>query len=93
MLKLALSKFFYVVFMLLIISIISFGAIHLAPNSFFASGELNPNITEESVKQLKRIYGLDQSLPMQFISWLGAILQLDFGISFASGKNVKDEIL
>ncbi len=79
--------------MLFIISIISFGAIHLAPNSFFASGELNPNITPQSLEQLKKIYGLDKSLFMQFVSWLNALLHLDFGISFASGKMVKDEIL
>ena len=93
MIKIALQKIFYVVLMLLIISIISFGAIHLAPNSFFASGELNPNITPESLEQLKKVYGLDKSLPMQFVSWLNALIHLDFGISFASGKMVKDEIL
>jgi len=93
MIKIALRKLFYVMLMLFIISIISFGAIHLAPNSFFASGELNPNITPESLEQLKKIYGLDKSLSMQFISWLNAIIHLDFGISFSSGKMVKDEIL
>lgn len=93
MLKLALQKILYVVLMLLIICIISFGAIHLAPNSFFASGELNPNITLESIEQLKRVYGLDKSLPEQFISWLMAVVRLDFGISFASGQSVRDEIL
>lgn len=65
----------------------------MAPNSFFASGELNPNITAESVEQLKRVYGLDKSLPEQFISWLGAVVRLDFGISFASGQSVREEIL
>lgn len=93
MVKIALQKIFYVVLMLLIISIVSFGAIHLAPNSFFASGELNPNITPESIEQLKKVYGLDKSLFMQFISWFDAIVHLDFGISFSSGKEVKDEIL
>ena len=90
---LTLRKILYVVLMLLLISIISFGAIHLAPNSFFASGELNPNITPESLEQLKKVYGLDKSLPMQFIAWFQAMLRLDFGISFASGKAVRDEIL
>ncbi len=65
----------------------------MAPNSFFASGELNPNITPESLEQLKKVYGLDKSLFMQFVSWLNALIHLDFGISFASGKMVKDEIL
>ena len=79
--------------MLFIISLISFLAIHLAPNSFFASGELNPNITEESIQHLKAVYGLDKPLYVQFFSWVAAIIQLDFGISFSSGELVKDEIL
>lgn len=79
--------------MLFIISLISFIAINAAPNSFFASGELNPNITPESIEQLKAIYGLDKPLYIQFFSWIYSIIQLDFGISFASGEMVKDEIL
>ena len=79
--------------MLFIISIISFVAIHLAPNSFFAAGELNPNITKESLEHLKTIYGLDKPLFVQYLSWMKSILHLDFGISFASGKPVKEEIL
>lgn len=79
--------------MLFIISLISFIAINAAPNSFFASGELNPNITPESIEQLKAIYGLDKPLYIQFFSWIYSIIQLDFGISFASGEMVKNEIL
>lgn len=79
--------------MLFIISLISFVAINLAPNSFFASGELNPNITPESVEHLKEIYGLDKPLYVQFFSWIKNISFLDFGISFSSGAMVKDEII
>jgi peptide/nickel transport system permease protein len=79
--------------MLFIISLISFVAINLAPNSFFASGELNPNITPEAIEELKSIYGLDKPLYIQFFSWIYSILQLDFGISFTSGEKVKEEIL
>ena len=79
--------------MLFIISLISFVAINLAPNSFFASGDLNPNITKESIEHLKEVYGLDKPLYIQFSSWIFSIFQLDFGISFASGTKVQDEIL
>lgn len=79
--------------MLFIISLISFVAINLAPNSFFASGELNPNITPKAIEELKAIYGLDKPLYIQFFSWIYSILQLDFGISFTSGEKVKEEIL
>ncbi len=79
--------------MLFIISLISFLAIHLAPNSFFSAGELNPNITKESLEHLKKIYGLDKPLVEQYLSWVWSILHLDFGVSFASGKSVTDEIM
>ncbi|OCL84037.1 Nickel transport system permease protein NikB [Arcobacter porcinus] len=79
--------------MLFIISLISFIAINLAPNSFFASGELNPNITPEAIDNLKEIYGLDKAIHIQYFSWLFSIINLDFGISFSSGVAVKDEIL
>ncbi len=86
-------KLLYIFLMLFIISIISFLAIHAAPNSFLSAGELNPNITKESIEHLKEIYGLDKPLWKQYISWIWALFHFDFGISFASGKAVKDEIL
>ncbi len=91
--KIFFNKLLYLIIMLFIISLISFTAINLAPNSFFASGELNPNITKESIEQLKLIYGLDKPLYIQFFSWFTNILTLDFGISFSSGQMVKDEII
>ncbi len=91
--KLLLKKLSYILLMIFIISIISFLVIHLAPNSFFASGELNPNIDKEAIENLKSIYGLDKPLHYQYFAWLKSIITLDFGISFASGQFVKDEIL
>ncbi|MEJ5169329.1 MAG: ABC transporter permease, partial [Arcobacteraceae bacterium] len=91
--RVLLKKISYIALMLLLISIISFSVIQLAPNSFFASGELNPNITPETIANLKAIYGLDKPLHIQFFSWLSSILVLDFGVSFSSGEMVKDMIL
>lgn len=79
--------------MLLLISIISFSVVQFAPNSFFASGELNPNITPEAIENLKAIYGLDKPLYIQFLSWISSIVVLDFGISFSNGESVKETIL
>ena len=79
--------------MLLLISIISFLAIHSAPNSFFGAGELNPNMTKEAIEQLKAVYGLDKSLFRQYIDWVVNISTLNFGISFVSGGDVSAEIL
>jgi peptide/nickel transport system permease protein len=88
-----LKKISYILFMLLLISIISFLAIHAAPNSFFGAGELNPNMTKEAIAKLKAVYGLDKPLFMQYIDWIKNLLTLNFGISFVSGQNVSSEIL
>jgi len=88
-----IKKIFYIIFMLLLISIISFLAIHAAPNSFFAAGELNPNMTEEAIEQLKAVYGLDKSLTAQYLDWIKNIVTLNFGISFVTGQDVSSEIL
>ncbi len=88
-----IKKLFYLVFMLILISIISFLAIHSAPNSFFGAGELNPNMTKEAIEQLKAVYGLDKSLTMQYLDWVKNIITLNFGISFVSGQDVSAEIL
>ena len=88
-----IKKLSYILFMLVLISIISFLAIHSAPNSFFAAGELNPNMTKEAIQALKAVYGLDKSLSMQYADWVKNIFSLNFGISFVSGQDVSAEIL
>lgn len=87
------KKISYISFMLFLISIISFLAIHAAPNSFFAAGELNPNMTEEAVAALKAVYGLDKPLFEQYLDWVVNIFTLNFGISFVTGQDVSSEIL
>ena len=87
-----LKKFFYLSTVLFVISLISFFAIHFAPNSLFNAGELNPNMTKEALSKLKAVYGLDKPLIEQYFEWFSNILKLNFGISFVSGNDVFDEI-
>lgn len=91
--KILLKKLFYILFMLLLISLISFLAIHAAPNSFFGAGELNPNMTPEAIAKLKAVYGLDKPLYEQYYDWVINMFSLNFGISFVSGQEVSEEIL
>ncbi len=79
--------------MLLLISVVSFLAIHAAPNSFFGAGQLNPNMTPKAIEKLKAVYGLDKPLLVQYIEWVKNIVTLNFGISFVSGQDVSAEIL
>lgn len=77
--------------MLLLISLLSFGAIYMAPNSFMG-GELNPNMTPEAIAQLKAIYGLDKPLIQQYTDWMVNLARLNFGISFVSGEQISSVI-
>ncbi|NPA66754.1 MAG: ABC transporter permease [Epsilonproteobacteria bacterium] len=90
--QIALKKLLYVVLMLFLISLISFIAVHLAPNSFLSGGELNPNMTKEAVEALKEIYGLDKPLLTQYTDWIKNLLLFNFGVSFVSGIPVIEEI-
>jgi peptide/nickel transport system permease protein len=64
----------------------------MAPNSFFAAGGLHPHMPPAAIAHLKSVYGLDRPLWEQYLRWLGSMLKLDFGVSFASGNAVIDEI-
>ena len=90
--RLTFKKLGYLGLMLFLISLISFGAIHASPNSFFAAGELNPNMTPEVLEHLKAVYGLDKPLLQQYTDWIVNLLTLDFGVSFVTGQNVIDMV-
>lgn len=87
-----MKKIAYLLLMLLLISLVSFMAIHIAPNSFFSGGDLNPNMTDEAIAKLKAVYGLDKPLVVQYTDWMKNMLSFNFGISFVSGEDVSKEI-
>ncbi|MDQ4044027.1 MAG: ABC transporter permease [Chloroflexota bacterium] len=79
---------------LLGISILVFGAMHLIPGDFVdvAIG-IGPDVSEEQREAIARSYGLDAPLPVQYLRWLGNVLQGDLGESLRSGQSVAGEIL
>ncbi len=50
-------------------------------------------LTEAQAESLRAYYGLDKSLPDQYISWLLNALQGNFGLSVRTGQPVMKEIL
>ncbi|MQA06032.1 MAG: ABC transporter permease subunit [Streptosporangiales bacterium] len=51
------------------------------------------SLTEAQRAALERYYGLDESLPAQFLGWLGALLQGNLGVSLSTGAPVGELIL
>jgi peptide/nickel transport system permease protein len=65
------------------ISLLSFIAIQLSPGDFLAEVRLNPVVSQQTVDEMRRDFGLDQPLHVQYAKWLWRVLHLDFGYSFA----------
>ena len=57
-----------------------------------AQAILGAYATPENVARINTQLGLDQPLPMQYVTWLGNILQGDFGRSYAQNRAVLDII-
>jgi len=79
---------------LLIITVISFGIMHLAPGKPTDAGmQFNPKVSLEARQRMEKLYGLDQPLHTQYASWLGRIVRFDFGRSFVDDRPVVEKIL
>jgi peptide/nickel transport system permease protein len=70
-------------FLLFGVSLLSFAFIELAPGNFFDEMRLNPQISSETVSNLRRQYGMEQSLPIRYFRWLKSAAKGEFGFSFA----------
>ena len=78
---------------LLLITVISFALMHLAPGKpTDASTQFNPKVSLEARQRLEKLYGLDQPLLVQYAKWLGRIVRLDFGRSFLDERFVTQKI-
>ena len=76
---------------LFLLSVIVFLIMHLLPGDpvrMILGGEAS----HEEVEMVRKELGLDRPLPVQYVSWLGGVLQGDLGTSFASKEKVIDLI-
>jgi peptide/nickel transport system permease protein len=74
------------------ITLLSYMVLRLAPGDpvllLFGAG----NLRADEIAALRTAYGLDQPLPIQYLSWLGHILTGDFGRSFLYKRPVVEMI-
>src|SRR6201993_5182403 len=78
---------------LLGISLILFVLLALAPGDPFGELASNPNIPPEVREALRVKFGMDDPILIRYLHWLVAMLQGDWGFSFASRINVDTLIL
>jgi peptide/nickel transport system permease protein len=79
------------VLLLLLISILAFSIMRLAPGGPTQFLD-DPRISPEYRAALLESFGLNDPLPVQYVKWLGNVVRLDFGVSFIDRRPVLEKI-
>src|SRR5437773_2039712 len=80
-------RLLYLVPVLIAVSLLTFSISSLLPGDL-AYTILADQATPENVAALRRDMGLDQPIWWRYLSWLGNVMQGDFGRSFRTGQTV-----
>ncbi len=59
---------------------------------FVSQDEYTRTTSQEDIDALRKKFGLDKSLPRQYVDWIGGVLHGDFGESIFFGTTVMEEI-
>jgi peptide/nickel transport system permease protein len=92
MLAFVVRRLLLLVPVLVIVGVIVFALVHLTPGDP-VSAMLGREATLEQKEALREQLGLNEPLPVQFVSWFGNALRLDFGESLFIGKPVTTALL
>jgi len=94
MLVYSIKRLLLMIPILLGITVLSFTIMHMAPGGpAEAQMEFSAKASAEARERLRKLYGADQPVHKQYLTWLGKFVTLDFGEAFADGRKVKDKIL
>lgn len=79
---------------LLGMSLLIFVMVHLLPGDIVdAMVAMDPTVTPESKAALRQALGLDAPLPVQYMRWLGEMVQGDFGKSYRTRQPITENLL
>ncbi|WP_026268134.1 nickel ABC transporter permease [Micromonospora sp. CNB394] len=93
MLRITLTRLLSVIPVLFGISVISFLVIRMIPGDVISS-IMGQDFGDPAIEaEMRRYFGLDMPVYEQFLRWLGALVQGDFGTSMRSGQPVLEEIM
>ena len=87
-----LRRFALLIVSLIVSSALVFLLLRLLPGDL-AQAKLGIYGTPEDLTQLRTEYGLDKSLPEQYVSWLSKAVRGDLGLSVLTGADITSELL
>ncbi len=83
MLQFVIKKLLHGVLMILAVSVITFTLLSAAGGDALSGLRDNPQISEQTIENLRRVYGLDRPFLVRYGSWLGGAVRGEFGESFS----------
>lgn len=92
MIRYALTRLALLVLGLFVASALIFTTLRVLPGDV-AQLIAGINATPAQVDALRERLGLDEPLPLQYLSWLGGLVRGDLGASLLTGAPVMDELL
>ena len=91
MLRYTMKRLGLALLVALSVSMIAFGLVRLSGD--VATAIAGEAATQADIEAVRAKYGLDRSLPVQYLEWLGNVVQGDFGESLYFQTPVRDVIL
>lgn len=88
----AAQRVFYAIPIAIGVSLVCFFLVYLAPGDPIQS-LLPPDATAEDIETIRRLYGLDKPLPLQYLDWLLRVMAGDLGTSLQTNRPVIDEVM
>ncbi len=92
MLRFVASRLVQAVGVVLAVATLTFVLLHLAPGDPLSGVVEGRNVPPEVEQQMRRNFGLDQPLYIQYARYLANIVRGDFGVSFSLRRPVLDAI-
>ncbi len=74
------------------ISVLVFVLVHLIPGDV-AQVLLGTQATDQQIETLRRGFGLDRPLPVQYVDWVSHVVQGDFGVSLRTSRPVLPDLV
>ena len=87
-----LRRLFQSAVLLVIVTVIAFGLMHLAPGGPESVYALSPSMTPADLERIRVSYGLDQPLPVQYAKWATGMASGDWGRSYRDTQPVLEVI-
>ncbi|MDK3019111.1 ABC transporter permease [Pseudodonghicola flavimaris] len=82
MIRFLLHRTLQGIVLILIVSMIGFAVINLAPGGPLSQYALTPGISQADLERIAHQMGLDRPLPIQYLDWLSKLIVGDWGSSY-----------